>query len=207
MSSVIRKKILRGVLNALAEMDSKLIVHRDIKPENIMVDGNGEARLIDFGLATETNSPNYLYVRCGTPGFVAPEIIGIRDTGSAKMSTISDVFSVGAIFYQMIFGTPLFGGDRNAEVLEKNRRCVIHIPTEEETDTLELALLRRMLDVCSSTRITAAQALLSPYFSEGREPLQEISLSQKCPASQHAQMGKYSNSHSVRFRKAKHCNN
>jgi serine/threonine protein kinase len=55
-----------------------------------------------------------LYVRCGTPGFVAPEIIGIRDTDSVKMSTISDVFSAGAIFYQMIFGKALFDGERNS---------------------------------------------------------------------------------------------
>jgi serine/threonine protein kinase len=105
-----RKKIIKGVLSALVEMENKNIVHRDIKPENIMVDLDGEAKIIDFGLATDTNVSNYLYVRCGTPGFVAPEIITIKDTDHAKMSTISDVFSAGAIFYQMIFGTALFEG-------------------------------------------------------------------------------------------------
>jgi len=69
---------------------------------------------VDFGLATNTNISNYLYVRCGTPGFVAPEIISIRDSDNIKMSSISDVFSAGAIFYQMIFGKALFNGDKNS---------------------------------------------------------------------------------------------
>lgn len=73
-----------------------------------MITENGEAKLVDFGLATDTRLGSYLYVRCGTPGFVAPEIIGIRDTEQARMSTISDVFSAGAIMYQMVFGKPLF---------------------------------------------------------------------------------------------------
>lgn len=73
-----------------------------------MITDQGEAKIVDFGLATDTRAISYLYVRCGTPGFVAPEIIGIKDTDHARMSTISDVFSAGAILYQMIFGKPLF---------------------------------------------------------------------------------------------------
>lgn len=68
----LRKKIIKGILSALAEMENKNIVHRDIKPENIMIDADDEAKIVDFGLATDINVSNYLYVRCGTPGFVAP---------------------------------------------------------------------------------------------------------------------------------------
>jgi calcium-dependent protein kinase len=121
-----------------------------------MVDLNGEAKIIDFGLATDTNESSYLYVRCGTPGFVAPEIITIRDVDNAKMSTISDVFSAGAIFYQLIFGKALFDGERNSQVLDKNRKCQISIPNASDVisldgkmvDSAELLLLRRMLDLC-----------------------------------------------------------
>jgi serine/threonine protein kinase len=144
-----------------------------------MVDLSGDAKIIDFGLATDTNASSYLYVRCGTPGFVAPEIITIRDINSAKMSTISDVFSAGAIFYQLIFGRALFEGERNSQVLERNRKCQISIPNASEiisldgrmVDSAELLLLRRMLDICPETRITASEALCSNYFSEVREPL------------------------------------
>ena len=75
-----RKKIITGILSGLAEMEAKDVVHRDIKPENVMINNNGEAKIVDFGLATDTRASTYLYVRCGTPGFVAPEIIGIKDT-------------------------------------------------------------------------------------------------------------------------------
>jgi serine/threonine protein kinase len=105
---------MKGVLSALWEMGEKGIVHRDVKPENIMVDGSGEAIIVDFGLATPAESSSYLYVRCGTPGFVAPEIMGIHDGESVRMSSISDVFSAGAIFYQMIFGRALFDGERTS---------------------------------------------------------------------------------------------
>lgn len=79
-----------------------------------MIDQNDQPKLVDFGLATETNAPSYLYVRCGTPGYVAPQIISIKDTDHARMHTISDVFSAGAIFYHMIFGRALFDGEKNS---------------------------------------------------------------------------------------------
>ena len=52
------------------------IIHRDIKPDNIMMrvkeDGSEECVLIDFGLATKADEKEYLFIRCGTPGFLAP---------------------------------------------------------------------------------------------------------------------------------------
>ena len=44
-----------------------------------MINGNNEPKIVDFGLATDTRATTYLYVRCGTPGYVAPQIIGIKD--------------------------------------------------------------------------------------------------------------------------------
>lgn len=60
-------------------------------------------KLVDFGLATETHLDKYIFVRCGTPGYVAPEILRIRDDEKPVLDTISDMFSLGSIFYQMIF--------------------------------------------------------------------------------------------------------
>ena len=75
-------------------------MHRDLKPENLMLSNKKKyhsIKIIDFGLACEVDSDNFLYKRCGTPGFVAPEIIihGKDMNYDQKV----DVFSAGIIFY------------------------------------------------------------------------------------------------------------
>lgn len=71
------KKLLLG----LDHMYSQRIMHRDLKPENIMIRTKGSLDLViaDFGLATWADESEYLFVRCGTPGYVAPEIINLKD--------------------------------------------------------------------------------------------------------------------------------
>lgn len=65
------------VLSALSYLHGLSIFHRDLKPENIMVNSMGsDIKLIDFGLSDFYNKEGiYLFTRCGTPGFVAPELL------------------------------------------------------------------------------------------------------------------------------------
>lgn len=65
--------------------------------------------IADFGLATNVNELEYLYSRCGTPGYVAPEIMNIKDL-KTKYSSICDIYSVGLIFYILLSGRPAFPG-------------------------------------------------------------------------------------------------
>jgi serine/threonine protein kinase len=117
------RKILRDLLQGLAEMARKNVIHRDLKPENIMFRRDGrDVVIVDFGLATIADEKDYLFVRCGTPGYVAPEIINIKDL-TTKCQPIADVFSVGAIFYHLLFGRSLFPGKTFNEVLTQNREC------------------------------------------------------------------------------------
>lgn len=81
-----------------------------------------EVAIGDFGLATFADENEYLFVRCGTPGYVAPEIINIRDM-STKSEPISDVFSVGLIFYILLMGRSVFPGRTYNDVLTQNRAC------------------------------------------------------------------------------------
>jgi len=89
------------------------IIHRDLKPENIIFrkENGHDLAICDFGLATHSQADKYLFVRCGTPGFVAPEIINIKDL-STKSETISDVFSVGIIFHYLLLGCSVFQGKK-----------------------------------------------------------------------------------------------
>jgi serine/threonine protein kinase len=111
---------MKGLLRGLSEMARKNVIHRDLKPENIIV--GKEPIIIDFGLATVADDPKYLFVRCGTPGYVAPEIINIKDMAT-KSHPISDVFSAGCIFHYIIFNRHLFMGKTGQEIIAMNREC------------------------------------------------------------------------------------
>lgn len=88
---------MRYMLEALEYMHSRGVVHRDLKPENILlVNGSDgvEFKIADFGLATEYHSGDVLNLRCGSPGYVAPEILE-KHSYDFKV----DVFSAGIILY------------------------------------------------------------------------------------------------------------
>jgi serine/threonine protein kinase len=97
------KKYMADVLGGLAYLDSKNIMHRDIKPDNILFrkKDQEELVLVDFGLASDVEQPEYLFKRCGTPGYVAPEIINASSKKHTKFSTKCDVFSVGVMLYML----------------------------------------------------------------------------------------------------------
>ena len=94
-------------------MDQHRIIHRDLKPENIIFrsEDSFDLAICDFGLATHADEEQYLFVRCGTPGFVAPEIINIKDM-SSKSQPISDIFSAGIIFHYLLLGCSVFQGKK-----------------------------------------------------------------------------------------------
>ena len=78
-------------------------MHRDLKPANILVkspDDDLDIKICDFGLATFVNVDKYIYPRCETPGFVAPEIINLKDE-KHKYDTKCDIYSLGIIMFTM----------------------------------------------------------------------------------------------------------
>jgi serine/threonine protein kinase len=78
-------------------------MHRDLKPENIMfkfANNLNSLKIVDFGLATSTQVNEYPFPKCGTPGYVAPEIANLKDTHQ-KYDKVCDIFSAGCIFYKL----------------------------------------------------------------------------------------------------------
>lgn len=95
--------IIKSILSALKYCHSLNIMHRDIKPENILFREENLCEknvcLADFGLATYTTVDEYLFKKCGTPGFVAPEILRLDKTKNEKYGPVCDIFSLGVLFH------------------------------------------------------------------------------------------------------------
>lgn len=91
-------------------MHAARIMHRDLKPENIMLRSTDSMVpvIVDFGLATNADVEKYLFFRCGTPGYVAPEIICLNE--SRHIEPECDIFSAGVIFHILLTRKPLFEG-------------------------------------------------------------------------------------------------
>lgn len=160
-----------GILRGLREMHSKGIMHRDLKPENLLfrADGDWDCVIADFGLAEFASIENYLFVRCGTPGYVAPEVINIKDM-STKYSPVCDNYSLGLIFHILLFGKSAFPGRTYNEVLSQNRAANIDLTTDEyhnmnTNDPQAMDLLSQLLKKSPKDRISSEKALNHGYFS------------------------------------------
>ena len=110
-------------MKGIQHLHEKKIVHRDLKLENIMFrQENYETPvIIDFGLSTYFNQDKHIYIRCGTPGYVAPEILNMINPENPKFYPESDMFSIGVIFYYLLTGEPLFGWEDHKKIFENNK--------------------------------------------------------------------------------------
>ena len=114
------RRILREVADALAYAHANGVVHRDIKPDNILLDANsGRAMVTDFGIARAANDGDSRLTATGaaigTPAYMSPE----QCSGDPEIDGRSDLYSLGAVAYQMIAGAPPFIGGSTPAIMMK----------------------------------------------------------------------------------------
>jgi WD40 repeat protein len=125
-----RVRLLVKVARAVDYAHRHGVLHRDLKPSNIMVDAEGEPYVCDFGLARRLEGESSLTVSgaaLGTPEYMAPEQAGGQ---SGSVTTAADVYSMGAILYEMLAGRPPF---RGGTALETMRQVMEQEPVSPST--------------------------------------------------------------------------
>ncbi|KAK4882130.1 hypothetical protein RN001_005449 [Aquatica leii] len=157
--------MITHLTSALAYLHNINIVHRDVKPENLLVDMDSSKvktlKLGDFGLACEVTGP--LYTVCGTPTYVAPEILAESGYG-LKI----DVWAAGVILYILLCGYPPFVSQDNDQ--EKLFDCILSgqydFPDEYWNDVSMYAkeLIQNMLQLAPELRFSAEDVLDHPWL-------------------------------------------
>jgi len=105
------RRIMKQIFEAVRYCHSKNIVHRDIKPENILLDKEYNVKLTDFGFAKTIDPGERLYEVCGTPGYLAPELLrsGMVERDECDGYGIEvDIWACGVILYTLLVGFPPF---------------------------------------------------------------------------------------------------
>uniref|UniRef100_A0A8C4HY28 mitogen-activated protein kinase n=1 Tax=Dicentrarchus labrax TaxID=13489 RepID=A0A8C4HY28_DICLA len=160
------------MLKGLKYIHSAGIIHRDLKPGNLAINQDCELKILDFGLARQTDTEMTGYVV--TRWYRAPEVI----LSWMHYTQTVDIWSVGCIMAEMLQGKPLFKGsdhlDQLTEIMKTTgtptQEFITKLESEEVSSQREL---KRMLLLDPESRVSAAEALTLPYFSEFRDPEEE----------------------------------
>jgi hypothetical protein len=170
-------ELARKLCAGLAAAHEKGVLHRDLKPANIMIDGRGEVRIMDFGLAGIAEQLQGMEVRNGTPAYMAPEQLAGRE-----VSVQSDIYALGLVLYEMFTGKPPFQADTLAEMVRLREESRVTNPSTlvaELDKTAERAILR-CLEADPKNRPSSALALAA--ILPGGDPLAEALAAGETPS-------------------------
>lgn len=157
------RKYFQQLICAVDFCHSRGIYHRDLKPENLLLDEDGNLKVSDFGLSALSESKRQdglLHTTCGTPAYVAPEVISKKGYDGAK----SDIWSCGVILFVLLAGhLPFYCRnlmDMYRKIAKGSYKCPHYFPPEARR------LLSRILDPNPNTRISTAGIMESSWFKK-----------------------------------------
>ncbi|XP_038979728.1 CBL-interacting protein kinase 1-like isoform X2 [Phoenix dactylifera] len=161
------RKLFQQLIDAVSYCHDKGVFHRDLKPENVLLDAEGNIKISDFGLSAlpqQFGNDGLLHTTCGSPNYVAPEVLANRGYDGAK----SDIWSCGVILYVILTGYLPFD-DRNLAVLyQKIFKGEFQIPKWLSPGARNM--IRRILDPNPHTRINVAQIKEDGWFKQDYVP-------------------------------------
>ena len=158
LTEPVAKFIFKQIILGIKHIHDNGIIHRDIKLDNILLDLDNNIKICDFGVSRKINIGEILFEQCGTPAYIAPEILinkGYEGFGV-------DIWSAGVVLYAMLSGTVPFKGNNLKElhdlIINGKYKEVKGISNEAED------LLRKILEVDPNLRIKTEEILNHPWL-------------------------------------------
>lgn len=170
------RDVCRTLFKALAYCHSKKVAHRDLKPENLLLASATDdvsIKIADFGFAKKCLEPNSLTTQCGTPGYVAPEILE-----GVPYDIRADVWSLGVIIYILLGGYPPFIEQNQRDLFRKIRKGQYEFHAEYWGGVSQDAknLIASLLTVPVNKRETCAGALKNKWILGDDHRLSSVDL-------------------------------
>ncbi|KAJ9691073.1 hypothetical protein PVL29_013311 [Vitis rotundifolia] len=161
------RKYFQQLINAVDYCHSRCVFHRDLKPENLLLDANGVLKVSDFGLSAlpqQVREDGLLHTTCGTPNYVAPEVINNKGYDGAK----ADLWSCGVILFVLMAGYLPFEESNLMALYKKIFKADFTFPPWFSSSAKKL--IKRILDPKPETRITIAEVIENEWFKKGYKP-------------------------------------
>ncbi|KHN15895.1 CBL-interacting serine/threonine-protein kinase 9 [Glycine soja] len=156
------RRYFHQLINAVDYCHSRGVYHRDLKPENLLLDSNGVLKVTDFGLSTYAQQEDELLrTACGTPNYVAPEVLNDR----GYVGSTSDIWSCGVILFVLMAGYLPFDEPNHAALYKKIGRAQFTCPSWFSPEAKKL--LKLILDPNPLTRIKVPELLEDEWFKKG----------------------------------------
>ena len=158
LTEPVAKFIFKQIILGIKHIHDNGIIHRDIKLDNILLDLDNNIKICDFGVSRKVNNGDILFEQCGTPAYIAPEILinkGYEGFGV-------DIWSAGVVLYAMLSGNVPFRGNNLKElhdlIINGTYKEIKGISTEAED------LLKKILEVEPKNRIKTEEILVHPWL-------------------------------------------
>jgi 5'-AMP-activated protein kinase, catalytic alpha subunit len=161
------RRYFQQLVAAVGFCHSRGVAHRDLKPENLLLDEEGRLKVTDFGLAAlpeQLRHDGLLHTQCGTPAYVAPEVLRKRGYDGAR----ADLWSCGAVLYVLLCGFLPFQHDNYVKMYQKIFKAEYQVPPWVSGDARRL--VARLLVVDPAKRASVAEIMCTPWFNKGFVP-------------------------------------
>ncbi|GBG34928.1 Serine/threonine protein kinase OSK3 [Hondaea fermentalgiana] len=165
------RQFFQQIISGVAYCHSMGVVHRDLKPENLLLSGDNNVKLADFGLSNIMHDGEFLRTSCGSPNYASPQVI----SGSLYAGPEVDIWSCGVILYALLCGSLPFDDESIPKLFRKIKNGNYIMPSYLDESSRDL--IPRMLVVEPTQRICIDDIRQHPFFLTRLPPYLELPVS------------------------------